>query len=263
MNYVLITGASSGIGLDMAKIFAEKRYNLILVSRNENKLETIKTELEKDYNIQVLYYSVDLSESGSVKNVLEFTENNKLDVDILINNAGVGLYGEHVDMDIDEVSNMLQLNIASLSELCFYYGKRMKEKREGKILNIASAAAYQPTPYFAAYGASKSFVLNFSEALAKEMEDYNVTVTCLSPGATDTGFFTEMDKKDLNNPHLDKKSRVSSKKVAEIGVNALFNKKLSVIVGTVNKLRVFSAKFATRNMVANISKSIMKDHKKD
>ncbi len=263
MNYVLITGASSGIGYDMAKIFAKKKYNLILVSRNEEKLEEIKIELEKKYKIKVLFFGVDLSAQKSAKRVLAFTKNNKIDVDILINNVGVGMYGEHVGMDSNEISRMLQLNIISLSELCIYYGKKMKEKGGGKILNIASTAAYQPTPYFAAYGASKSFVLNFSEALAKELEDHNVTVTCLSPGPTDTGFFKTMDNNDLNNPHFDKKSRMPANKVAEIGINALFNKKLSVIVGTVNKLRTFSAKFASRNMVADISKKIMKNRKQD
>ena len=260
MSNVLITGASSGIGHDMAEIFAEKKYDLVLVSRSIKKLEKIKDELEKEHGVKVLCFSTDLSKENSAEKVLGFTEKNKIDIDILVNNAGVGLFGEHVDAGPDEISSMLHLNIISLAELSYFYGKKMKEKGGGKILNVSSMAAYQPTPYFAAYGASKSFVLNFSEALAKELEDYNVTVTCLSPGPTNTAFFNTIDEKGSVTSHFDQGIRASSKKVAEIGVNALFKNKLSVMVGGLNKIRAFSLRFASRKMVAAISKKIMKGH---
>jgi len=258
MSYVLITGASSGIGYDMAEIFAEKKYDLVLVSRSIKKLEEIKGKLEKEHGVKVLCFSTDLSVENSAEKVLDFTKKNTIDIDILVNNAGFGLYGAHVSMDPDEIRSMLHLNIISLTELSYYYGKKMKEKGGGKILNVSSMAAYQPTPYFAAYGASKSFVLNFSEGLAKELEDYNVTVTCLSPGPTDTAFFNTIDEKGSLTSHFDKGSRMSSKKVAEIGVKALFNNKLSVMVGGLNKLRAFSLRFASRSMAAGISKRIMR-----
>ena len=132
----------------------------------------------------------------------------------------------------------------------------MKSRKTGKILNIASTAAYQPTPYFAAYGASKSYVLNFSEALAKELEDYNVSVTCLSPGPTETNFFTVAKMNDINISHMN--NRLSAKKVAEVGINALFDKKLSIISDFKSKFLVFSNRFAPRSIVANISKTMMK-----
>ena len=258
MKYILITGATSGIGFEMAKILAEKGKNLFLASRNQEKLNKIKSDFEKKYNISIEILSVDLSKANSAKLVFEFAENNIMNIDALINNSGIGIYGEHAELDYDKVSAMLQLNIISLTELCKLFGAKMKAERSGKILNIASAAAYQPTPYFAAYGASKSYVLNFSEALAKEMEDYNVTVSCLSFGAIATGFYDEMDKNKMKDSHLIKNMKTSASNVAKVGIDTMEKGKLSVIVGTIDKLRTFSARFAPRSAVASISKKVMK-----
>jgi len=258
MNYTLITGATSGIGFEMAKILAKKGKNLFLASRNLKKLNKINLDFEKKYKISVEILSVDLSKSNLAKLIYEFAEKNKMNIEALINNSGIGIYGEHAELYYENISEMLQLNIISLTELCSLFGAKMKAVKSGKILNIASAAAYQPTPYFAAYGASKSYVLNFSEALAKELEDHNVSVSCLSPGPTDTGFFNKIDKDDVKNPHLGKGVRTSVIDVAEIGIDAMEKGKLSVIVGTMNKLRTFSARFAPRSAVASISKKIMK-----
>lgn len=258
MKYTLITGATSGIGFEMAQILAKKGKNLFLASRNQEKLNEIKNDFEKKYKVSIGILPVDLSKSNSAKLIDEFAEKNKMNVEALINNSGIGIYGEHAELNYENISEMLQLNIISLTKLCSLFGAKMKAVKSGKILNIASAAAYQPTPYFAAYGASKSYVLNFSEALAKEMEDYNVSVSCLSPGPTDTGFFNDIDKGNVKNSHLNKGARTSVIDVAKIGIDALEKGKLSVIVGTMNRLRTFSARFASRNAVATISKKIMK-----
>ncbi len=252
----IITGATSGIGYQIALILAEKEYNLLLVSRNKEKLESIKLNFEKTYKVEVDYFVSDLYEKHESKNVFDYAISKKLNIDILVNNSGYGLYGEHTDSSLDKINNMLNLNIIALTELCGYFGNYMKQNNSGKILNVASVAAYQPTPYFAAYGASKSYVLNFSEALAKELEDYNVSVTCLSPGATKTEFFTVAEVGDISG-QMSEKNRMSAKKVAEIGVNAMFNKKLSVIPGFKNSFLAFSNRFAPRILVANISKKIM------
>ena len=154
---------------------------------------------------------------------------------------------------------MIHLNIITLTELCFYFGKVMKKKKNGFILNIASIAAYQPNPYLASYGASKSYVLNFSEALSKELEDYNIKVTCLSPGTTDTAFFTEANITNTDKGFFAKKGRMSPVKVAETGIKALFHNRLSVVPGLKNKLFAISNRFATRKMIANISKMLTKN----
>jgi len=256
MKYTLITGATSGIGYEMAKLLAIKGNNLLLVSRNKEKLESIKSEFEAEFGIKAKYLVSDLSKTGASKDVFNFAK--ELEINILINNSGFANYGEHTEIDIEENFNLIQLNIVALTELCALFGNKMKQRKEGMILNIASTAAFQPTPYFAAYGASKSYVLNFSEALAKELEEYNISVTCLSPGATQTNFFEAANIDDIKNSQLKKSSRQSAKQVAEVGIKAMFNKRLSVIPGFKNSFMAFSNRFAPRPLVAKISKSIMK-----
>jgi short-subunit dehydrogenase len=134
----------------------------------------------------------------------------------------------------------------------------MKARGRGRILNIASTAAYQPTPFFAAYGASKTFVLHFSEALAKELEDFGVVVSCLSPGPTDTGFFGDMDRQGLSNDHFEKKSRHGAAYVAQVGIETLFNGDLSRIVGAKNYWRALSSRLVPRTVTASIAKGVMR-----
>jgi short-subunit dehydrogenase len=256
---VLITGATSGIGYDFATIFAEKGYNLFLASRNQKKLDDIKVGFEKQYDISVMIMPIDLSERKSAQNVYEETLNQNVEINVLINNAGFGIQGEHIDLEINKVQAMIQLNITTLTELCTRFGKDMKKRREGYILNVASTAAYQPVPYLAAYSATKSYVLNFSEALAKEMEDYQVVVTCLSPGTTRTNFFDYAGIGDKKKGFYANSARMQSKDVAIIGVNSLFAKKLSVISGKKNSFLAFTNRFASRKMVANITKKIVKN----
>ncbi len=256
MKKAIITGATSGIGYEIAIILAQQNYNLLLVSRNKQKLDDIKSDFENKYNIEVYFLISDLSEEGESKKVYDYAVSKKTNIEILVNNSGYGLYGEHSDASVEKINNMLNLNIIALTELCGYFGKLMKQNKSGKILNVASVAAYQPTPYFAAYGASKSYVLNFSEALAKELEDYNVSVTCLSPGATKTEFFAVAEVGETDG-QMSEKNRMSAKEVAEIGVKAMFAKKLSVIPGFKNSFLEFANRFAPRIMVANISKKIM------
>jgi short-subunit dehydrogenase len=138
------------------------------------------------------------------------------------------------------------------------YGAEMKARGSGRILNVASTAAYQPTPFFAAYGASKAFVLNFSEALAMELADHGVTVSCLSPGPTDTGFFAEIEARGVSSAHFDRAARHDARTVAQIGLDMLDAGALSRIVGAKNKLRAFSARLAPRAVVARFAKNLMR-----
>jgi short-subunit dehydrogenase len=258
-NFSVVTGASSGIGFEIAKKLAARSQNLVLVSRDERKLKEVAAAIHRDHPAVVIHVlAVDLAAPQAATRVFEFTEQLGLEVDVLINNAGVGLYGAHVGLDRDALARMIQLNVLSLSELCSSYGEGMKRRGRGRILNVASTAAYQPTPFFAAYGASKAFVLNFSEALAKELEDYGVSVSCLSPGPTDTGFFGDMDKRGLDNDHFDKSSRHTAADVAQAGIETLFSGRLSRIVGTVNYWRAWSARIAPRSVVASYAKKLMR-----
>jgi short-subunit dehydrogenase len=256
---VLITGASTGIGLEFAKIFYSKGYNLILVSRDRQKLQKIKESFAAKGDQTVNIIPCDLSQDKSAQNLYNQCKADELIPDILVNNAGFGMHGEHVDLSVSEVENMINLNILSLTSLCGLFGRDMKERKSGFILNVASTGAYQPTPYHGAYAATKSYVLNFSEALAKELEDYGVTVTCLSPGATDTDFFIRSGIGDVMTGFFAKKRRMDAKKVAELGVSALFSKKLSTIAGLTNKILAWSNRFAPRPMVAGLSKLLMKN----
>ena len=253
----LITGATSGIGYDCAVILAERGYDLFLASRNRSSLESIKAAFEPQYGVAVEIMPVDLSKTGSAQQVFDHAAQRDLEVAVLINNAGFGVHGAHVDLPLDAVSAMLHLNINTLTELCTLFGKAMQARGKGHILNVASTAAYQPVPYLAAYSATKSYVLQFSEALAKEMEDDDVVVTCLSPGPTQTGFFEASGIGDRQKGVWANQARMPSEIVAKIGIDALFDKKLSVVAGRTNAIMAFSNRFAPRRMVAAVSKKIV------
>ena len=221
----------------------------------------MKLTFEERYGIAVTTMSIDLAKPSSALKVFEETLSRKIDISVLVNNAGVGLHGEHTDIDLHKVEEMIQLNVVSPTELCSLFGSEMKKKKNGYILNVASTAAYQPSPYIAAYGATKSYVLNFSEALAKELEDYNVVVTCLSPGPTDTNFFKVVDIRGIDEKKTGfwaKNNRMQSREVAEIGVNALYAKKLSCVAGNWNALFAFGNRLAPRKAAACVSKKVMK-----
>lgn len=257
-DMALLTGASSGIGLEMAELLAGRRIDLVLVARSADKLEGLAGRLRKKHGVTVHVVSVDLSEPDGAQRVFDFTRTQGIDIDILVNNAGVGVFGEHTSLDREKLDRMLQLNTTAVCDLCHLFGAGMRQRKTGRILNVASTAAYQPVPFFAAYGASKAFVLNFSEALAKEMEDHGVTVSCLSPGPTDTGFFSEIDQNGIRNSQFDKAGRAGARAVAEIGIEMMFKGQLSRIVGTTNKLVASFSRLAPRPLVANIAKLMLR-----
>lgn len=188
MSYTLITGASGGLGAALAEVFAKHKHNLILAARNETNLNKVKARLEDEYGIEIHIYAADLSIEQECNNMFEFTQSQNLDVDILINNAGFGYSGDYLDADWFVQKNMVDLNITTLMYLSYLYGNIMKKKAYGKILNIASAAAFSGGPYMVDYYATKAFVLSFSEALHEELKPFGITVTALCPGPTKTSF---------------------------------------------------------------------------
>lgn len=256
---ILITGGGGGLGLEMARLLAARGHNLVLVSRDAKRLQAAADEMILTYGTKVHIHSIDLSEPWAAQRLFEHTQQQGLYIDMLINNAGFGIVDEHVEIDPVEIYRMLQLNIVAVAELCHYYGDLMKQKRAGRILNIASTAAFQPTPYFAAYGASKAFILNFSEAFAKEMEDYGVSISCLAPGPTDTAFFNSVDPQHISGGHFFRKEgRDNPLTVAQAGVELMLRGGLTQVVGNTNRLMIFSNRLAPRSIVAAITKRLLR-----
>jgi short-subunit dehydrogenase len=232
----LITGASSGIGYEIAKLFAADKTDLLILARSENKLREIKKEFEEQYKVDVFTVAADLSSNEGIKTIYHAVNTNKLIVNYLVNNAGFGDYGAFIDRRMEKYKEMIQLNIVSLTELSHYFGKEMVKRGKGRILNVASMAGLQPDPNFAVYGATKAYVISVSEAIHKEFENTGVSVTVLSPGATASNF---MERADMNNAKLYASGVMTSQDVAREGYNGMMKGKLHVIPGFKNKILGF------------------------
>lgn len=255
----LITGGSAGIGLEMARMLAEQGHRLVLVSRDAGRLHAAADELVLNHGATVHVCAMDLSEPGAAQRLFDHTQRQGLCIDVLVNNAGFGIVEEHVAIDAAHLQRMLQLDVVAVAELCHRYGGEMRKRRAGRILNIASTAAFQPTPYFAAYGAAKSFVLNFSEALAKELEDHGVSVGCLAPGPTDTAFFDGVDPRRIAGGHFfGKAGRADPRDVAAAGVELLLGGGLTRVVGLTNRLMILGNRLTPRSLVATVSKRLLR-----
>ncbi|RCK72237.1 MAG: 3-oxoacyl-[acyl-carrier protein] reductase [Ignavibacteriae bacterium] len=257
INTALITGASTGIGLEFAKIFAKENYDLILVSRNEKKLNEIKNSIEKDYRVKVKIIPKDLAEKNSAFEIYDEICKENLKVDVLINNAGFGALGNFEKIDWKTQADMLEVNITALTYLTHLFLKHMKERGEGKILNVASTAAFQPGPLMAVYYATKAYVLSFSLALAEETKNSNVTVTVLCPGPTTTEFQERAGMKQTKIMRLMK--FLPADYVANYGFKALMKSKRLAIPGWLNKISVSMVKFLPQNFIVKIIK-YLKSH---
>jgi len=246
----LITGASGGIGLELARIFAEQGYSLVLVARNRERLEEIAVEL-KPTPVQVL--AKDLALVGAAEGIHREVPK----VDVLVNNAGYGVYGPFVKTPLDDELGMLQLNMTALVVLTKLYLPAMVAAKNGKILNVASTAAFQPGPLMALYYATKAFVLSFSEAIGNELEGTGVTVTALCPGPTATGF---QARTKLEKSRLIKRMKVmDARTVAEAGYRGLMAGKPVVIPGLMNKLLAQSVRFSPRVLVTKIARMMQEE----
>ena len=184
----LITGASNGIGLELARIHANRGGNLVIVARSEDKLQTLKNELQSQYGVSVEVIAADLSKKGAAKTIYDQTDSLGLTVDVLINNAGFGGHALFHEQDESVINSMMQVNMAALTELTRLYLSGMVARKTGKILNVSSTASFLPGPLQAVYYATKAYVTSFSQAIAEEVKDSGVTVTALCPGAVATGF---------------------------------------------------------------------------
>jgi short-subunit dehydrogenase len=248
---VLITGASTGIGYELAKLFARDHHNVILVARSADKLAQVATELQP-LGVTVKTVALDLATPLAPKFLFNQLQSENISIDILINNAGFGAYGEFAQMSEEVILGQIQLNIAALTELTRLFLPPMIERRSGRIMNVASTAAFQPGPLIAVYYATKAYVLSFSEAIANELRGSGVTVTCFCPGATHTGF---AKRAGTENSRLFKRlGAMSAERVARDGYRALMQGRTVAISGAHNWIVAQSVRFAPRKLVTAVSR---------
>jgi uncharacterized protein len=254
MATALITGASLGIGLEFAKIFAAAKNNLVLVARSEDKLKALSNELGETYGIKVKVIAADLSNMEDVQKVYDTCKVENIAIDYLVNNAGIGVFDFFADADWNKTEQMINLNITSLTKMCRLFIPNMVARKSGKILNVASTAAFQPGPTMAVYYASKSYVLFFSEAIYNELQGTGVSVTCLCPGPTQSNFFEAAAMHESN--LVKGKKLPTSKEVAEYGYKAMMKNKMTVIHGLMNTIMAIGIRFAPRKLVLKIVRKI-------
>lgn len=252
----LITGASSGIGYELAQLFAGDRYNLVLVARSADQLNQIANEFQKQFGILVKIIPLDLSLSDAPEKVFRELQTERIEIDVLVNNAGFATYGFFAEADLNTELKMMQLNMVALTHLTKLFLKQMVARHEGKILNIASTAAFQPGPLMAVYYATKAYVLSFSEAIANELQGTGVTVTALCPGPTESGFQARANMKESK--LVSGKRIMEAKTVALIGYQGLMNNRAVVIPGLKNQLLALSIRFTPRNLVTKIVRNMQK-----
>jgi short-subunit dehydrogenase len=254
MTTALITGASNGIGLELAKVHASKGGNLVLVARNKSKLDELKTELENQYKVKVYVIGKDLSINNSAQEVYDETTQHNIQIDYLINNAGFGDFGMFTETDWNKELQMINLNITTLTQFTKLYLQDMVKRGSGKIMNVASTAAFQSGPMMAVYFATKAYVLSFSEAIDNEVSDKGVTVTSLCPGATESGFQAVAA---MEESYLVKGRKLpTSKEVAEYGYDAMLKGKTVAIHGFMNWIMANSVRFTPRALVVKITRKI-------
>ena len=247
-TYALITGATSGIGYELALLFAKNGYNLIIVSRDLDELQSKAIEF-KDCGVDVRTIQADLFDIDSAFDVCEQAEAMEVEIEVLVNDAGQGLYGKFEETNILRELDMINLNISSLIILTKYFIKKMTARKSGKILNLASIASKAPGPWQSVYHGTKAFVLSFTEAIRQEVQESNVTITALLPGVTDTDFF---NKAGMNDSKIvqDKDAMSDPKDVAKDGYDALMNNDDKVVSGFKNKMSATMANLTPDSTLA-------------
>lgn len=251
LQNVLLTGPTSGIGYEFAQIFAKNGFDIVLVGKDPEKLRKLQIQLEEDYPEQKFWIlEADLSVIGVEKTVEEFLYTEEIKIDILVNNAGFGLFGEFTNTDWDKELAMMRVNMISVIALTKVVIGHMKERGEGKILNIASTAAFYPGPLMAVYYATKNFVLNFSVALSRELKDTGVTVTALCPGPTESGFQKASGNEDSQ--LVKGKKLPTAAEVAKFGYQSMMRGRIVAVHGRMNRLQVMLSKILPVEVVADI-----------
>jgi short-subunit dehydrogenase len=250
---VLVTGASSGIGWELAKLFAADKSNLVLVARKREKLEELAVQVRRENGVEVRVLAQDLTDPKSPQVIFDALAADGVEVAVLVNNAGFGAVGSVADLPLEKQLDMIQVNVTALTHLTRLFLPGMIQRRSGGILNVGSTAGFQPGPYMAVYYATKAYVLSFTEALAEELLGTGVKVTCLAPGPTATGFAAAAD---MENKLLFRLGVMDAKSVAQAGHRGFRRGKLLVIPGMMNKLGAFAGRFLPRTLLRKITKRL-------
>jgi short-subunit dehydrogenase len=256
---VLLTGATSGIGLELAKLFARDNYNMVIVSRDENKLNVAADLFRRLGAGEVTVIAKDLSVSHAVSDIYDTTKKKGIQIDVLVNDAGVGEYGPFSETNLETELNIIQLNVSSLVHLTKLYLRDMLEQGGGRILQLASIAAYQPTPFLAVYAATKAFILSFSDAIGTELRDTNVTVTALIPNATDTDFFNKAGMQHTKAANNDPENPAA---VAKVGYEALMKGEPHAYGSGAKQMAAMSSLMSNRSVAKMAEKQMQPENHK-
>jgi short-subunit dehydrogenase len=255
MSYTLITGGSSGIGLELAKLFAQDGKNLILIGRNQTKLEQAKYLIRsRNSYIEIQTFTCDLSKIDDLIGLYTHHIQDQFEIEILVNNAGFSNSGSQFQTDLQDEIKMLHTNIHALVVLTKLVLPQMVRRKKGKILNVASVAAFQPLPYQATYGGAKAFVLSYSQALRNELKGSGITVTTLCPGPVDTNFF---DVAKITPTNLVKANMMAAEKVAQIGYQALRQNRGVVVTSWKFSLMSYVSKLLPSSLTAELAKKVI------
>lgn len=249
----LITGASSGIGHELARLFAADGWDLVLAARSADKLSGIAGQLSQAHQVQAQAVPIDLSVPGAARELFDAARAQGQPLSALVNNAGFGLFGPFVEADLAGIQQLLQLNIAALTELTRLALPEMVARHSGYVLNVASAAAFQPGPLMAIYYASKAYVLHFSEAIAEELSGSGVHVTALCPGATETGF---AHRAAMEDSRLFRGGTMTAPAVAKAGYDGMLRGRRVVIPGWKYKVLTTAVRFAPRTLITKIARAM-------
>jgi short-subunit dehydrogenase len=244
-SWVLITGASTGIGKELAVKFARQGHHLVLVARSAEKLSALSDALSKQHQVRCVVIPKDLTAPSAPEDIFAELLRQGIQLDVLINNAGAGRCGRFENSDMSENDQIIDLNIRALTSLTHHAIHHMHRHGGGKILNVASTGAYQPGPYIAVYYATKAYVLSFTQALRKELKGSGITVSALCPGSTATEFSQRAGKADI-------RGAISPQKVADCAYKGLYKGKAVIIPGFINKLFIFASKLLPGCLSASI-----------
>lgn len=253
MNATLITGASSGIGEVFARRLAARGRNVLLVARSEEKLITLCNELGRSNSIRAQYVALDLSLPESPARLFEESAKRGLTIDLLVNNAGFGSFGDFGKADLARELNMIDLNVKALVELTYRFLQPMRARKQGAIINVASTAAFQGVPFMATYAATKAFVLSFSEALWEENREFGVKVMALCPGVTDTNFFEA-----ARGEKPPARASQTPEEVVDTALRGLARGKSHIISGWINRVMTESERLAPRSLVTRMAGRMMR-----
>ena len=252
----LVTGASSGMGIDFARELARRGANLVLVARRRDALEAVATEMRNSHGVEVRVRPADLSDAPSRERLYEELEAEGSNVDMLLNNAGFGLFGRFVEADWNRVDQMLQVDMVALSHLTRLFAPGMIRRRWGRILLIASTGAFQPSPSYASYSAAKSYVLSLGVALNYELRATGVSCTVACPGVTATEFFQVSGQRQTLYQRM---TIMPSTKVANLALKGLFAQRPLVVIGRLNAFMAWSTRFMPRTWSASLAYHLMKN----